>query len=128
MADSEECSTVVEWLVADWLNHATGLTDCQAHLTVPSPRPERFITVERTGQARSLTQERSTLTVKVYAPTLWEAALLTDEYVVPRLESMPSGVTDVAAVDVLSVFNNPDPGPPPAQRRQVNIQVIRPAR
>ncbi|QPK80818.1 DUF3168 domain-containing protein [Schaalia sp. ZJ405] len=79
-----------------------------AFVDVPAKRPQRFITVERTGGRRDSLSDKVTLAVQAWAETRAQAALLADE-VTQLLLDAPLTLPTLASVDVLSVYNFPDP-------------------
>lgn len=106
----------------DWLNSDTNLTGYKATAVVPSKRPKRFITVQRTGGVTSQFVDRAGLTIAVYAPTQQEADETGESVVRARLMAMPS-VPDVGRVSIESMYEQPDveAGCP---RYEINVQVI----
>lgn len=111
----------VEQTVVEWLNADKSLKDCHASLSVPETRPERFVTVERTGGAETPIRSQATIAVQAWERTRWKASELA-LLVRSRLETLTE-LEPVARVDVLSLVHLPDPGPPFMERYQIAIQV-----
>lgn len=74
---------------------------------VPEHRPQRFITVERTGGPRTHLWDSPMFAVQAWAPTEVEASALADEVAVAILDWQASSI--VAYSDVRSVYAFPDP-------------------
>lgn len=64
-----------EALLISWGN-STGLLDAPFSVNVPTDRPERFFTVERTGGGSSFYQDRPLLAVQAWAPSRADASRL----------------------------------------------------
>lgn len=95
-------------LIAE-LNRDSALTS--AHLKVfgevPAERPERFITVERTGGGRDGLLDNAQLAVQVWAGSTYDALRLA-ELVAGVLTRLPARLPWLAAVTVNSIANFPD--------------------
>ena len=111
----------LEQVVRDRL--ADALPDVPVSFSVPADRPERFVTVERTGGSEESHRSLPLLSVKVYDATRFKASDTAMRLVLPALQALDDHPA-IARVDVESVYNNPDPGPPYAPRYQINIQLI----
>lgn len=74
---------------------------------VPETRPQRFITVERTGGQRTHLWDSPMFAVQAWAPSEAEASALADEVAVAILDWQASSI--VAYSDVRSVYAFPDP-------------------
>lgn len=109
--------TVKDWIDAD--PDGDGLT---AYLEVPADRPRRFVTIEREGGAELEYSSHPVLAVQAWAETRWQASRLATETVLPRLLDLDM-LDPIAAVNVQSVIDLPDPGPPPQPRYQITIQL-----
>ncbi|MCD4549677.1 hypothetical protein [Schaalia sp. lx-260] len=79
----------------------------KAYAQIPATRPPTFVTVERTGGARTHLDDTATLAIQAWAPTRRSAAALADEVasIVMRAWELPQ----VGRVSVESVYNFPDP-------------------
>ena len=66
----------VEVLIVDWINDESAMPSAgfEASMDVPGTRPERFITVERTGGPEGLITGSPVLAVQVWAKYRFEAA------------------------------------------------------
>lgn len=80
----------------------------QAFGGVPESRPGEFVTVERTGGRRTRVIDSGTYAVQVWAGSTAEAMTLANR-VADLLVDAPRVVDAVASVDVVSVYNFPDP-------------------
>lgn len=84
--------------------------ECEAYAEVPNPRPERFVTVERTGG--HLTDngaiDRPTVAVQTWAESRSEAASLAAK-VAQLLLVMPYETVNVMRCECNSLYNFPDP-------------------
>lgn len=112
----------IETTVVQWLNTGLEPQGVHASMSVPSDRPKRFVTVERTGGGDEPHRSLSTLAIQVWAEDRYEASEAALNLVQPRLESLTE-LDPIAQVDILSVVHLPDPGPPEAERYQINIQI-----
>ena len=112
----------IETTIVQWLNASDTLKDAPASLSVPPDRPERFVTVERTGGMEGPYMATPTIAVQAWcASSRHEAARLAG-LVRDRLMTL-TGIDEVADVSVESVTHYPDPGPPFAERYQILIQL-----
>ncbi|MDU2421300.1 MAG: hypothetical protein E7D48_04185 [Bifidobacterium scardovii] len=111
-----------EQAVIDWLNRSPDLADCPASLSVPAERPDRFITVERTGGADTDIDSTPTIAVQVWTPNRWEASDLATRIVRPLLLGLDM-LDPIAKTEIQSAYNNPDPGPPQHARYQFVITL-----
>ena len=112
----------IETTIVQWLNTDPDLDGIHASLSVPPDRPDRFVTVERTGGMEG--PYRSTPIVAVQAwdsEGRYKAAQLA-ETVKRRLMSL-TDIDRVADVSIESVVHLPDPGPPFTERYQILIQA-----
>lgn len=98
------------------------LPDVPVHAQVPSTRPPMFITVERTGGPRDLIQDRGTYALQCWAPTRAKAAALSKQ-VADAVLHLPATTPALAATDVVSVHNFPDPDSGQA-RYQVTVNAV----
>lgn len=95
----------VEQALVEWLPGAVGVP-CFAD--VPDPRPDSFLTVERTGGSSSLGVDRPGVAVQAWAPTRERAsrlALTARDALVLRSAEIP----EICRCSVDSVYNFPDP-------------------
>lgn len=75
-----------------------GALGVPCHPTVPADRPERFVTVERTGGTRGAFLNKPNVAIQSWAPTEQEASELADE-VDAVMEALPYGSSGVTKVD-----------------------------
>ena len=95
----------IEATVINWFNTQNlGVT---AYGGVPADRPNRFVTVERTGGAVTTFRDFPTLAVQTWAQSAAAAAALADtiRHALPGLTS----VEQIARVEIGSTYNWPDP-------------------
>lgn len=95
----------VEQALVEWLPGAVG-APCFAD--VPDPRPDSFLTVERTGGSASLGVDRPGVAVQAWAPTRAAAsalALAARDALILRSTEIP----EICRCSVDSVYNFPDP-------------------
>ena len=112
----------VETMIVQWLNASDTLKDAPASLSVPPDRPERFVTVERTGGSEGPYRSMPTVAVQAWSLTSrYEAARLAG-LVRDRLMTL-TDIDEVADVSIESVTHYPDPGPPFTERYQILIQL-----
>lgn len=112
----------IETTVVQWLNTGLEPQGIHASMSVPPDRPKRFVTVERTGGGDEPHRSLPTLAIQVWAEDRYEASEAALNLVQPRLESLTE-LDPIAQVDILSIVHLPDPGPPEAERYQINIQI-----
>lgn len=109
----------VEAALVAWLPGAVGVP-CFAD--VPDPRPETFLTVERTGGSSSLGVDRPGVAVQAWAPTRERAANLAltarDALILRSIE-----VPQICRCSVDSVYNFPDPDSRGA-RYQLSVSLV----
>lgn len=83
--------------------------DYEAFADVPNPRPDYFITVERTGGGDLEKDiDLPTVAVQSWSPTRYEASLLSKD-VDALLLDMPGEVEDVMNCERDTLYNFPDP-------------------
>lgn len=111
----------IEKTVMDWLNESPDLSNHPSAFDVPSNRPERFISIERTGGATGTYMDESLVSVFVWDTSRWNASQAC-ESAVERLKSMHE-LPEVALCEIISHYNNPDPvsGSP---RYQINCRIV----
>ena len=90
-----------------WLNADPSVT-VEAFGNVPEVRPPSFVTVERTGGQQTTFIDSPALAVQCWAGTRSEAMELAD-LVASRLRDGWRQQSYVAACDVNSIYNFPDP-------------------
>lgn len=112
MFDVEEC-------LINWLTEKTGYP-CYAE--VPGNRPERFITIERTGGEASLGKDEPLLAVQTWGPTRAEASALALR-VRNVLVLEACDILQILKCDVSSIYNFPDPDSRQA-RYQLDVELI----
>lgn len=96
----------VEATVVAYLNDLDGIPSTSTN--VPSPRPPRFVTVERTGGGKGRFQDSPTVAVQCWAQSRHEAEALADA-VAMALQMMRATVPEAKRVDIGGVYNFPDP-------------------
>ena len=101
----------VEATVARYLGRL--LEGVEASVVVPEPRPERLVTVQRTGGGVSNRLDHPTLAVQSWAPTLMGASALARE-VDDLMRSAPYELPDVFGVESTTIqqWRDPDSGAP----------------
>lgn len=103
--------------------HLNGIDDrpAEAFLEVPSPRPERFVTVERTGGGRRDVRDLPSLAVQCWAKSRYEASELA-RAVAGCIEAFRAHPR-IGRVEVSSVYNFPDleSGSP---RYQMTVEIV----
>ncbi|KFI50014.1 hypothetical protein [Bifidobacterium biavatii] len=115
MADPEQ-------VVCQWLADDPNLADWHVSLDVPAKRPDRLITVERTGGDETRFVAHAMLAIQIWAPTRNEAMDTARQIVLPRLHDV-NQLDEAGALSVNSVYNFPDPGPPMRPRCQIVAQI-----
>lgn len=92
------------------IRYLTESLDCTAYAEVPNPRPDRFVTVERTGGTQTLmgAVDRPIVAVQSWERTRREAERLSAE-VDALMLAMPLDVMNVMGCDRNSLYNFPDP-------------------
>ncbi len=111
----------LEQIVRDQL--ADAMPDIPVSFSVPADKPQRFVTVERTGGSEESHRSLPLLSIKVYDTTRFKASDTTTRLVLPAIQTLDDHPA-IAKVDIESVYNNPDPEPPYQARYQINIQLI----
>lgn len=96
----------IEATVAQYLGGL--IEDAEASVVVPEPRPERLVTVQRTGGGISNQLDHPSLAVQSWAPTLMEASALARE-VDKLMRSAPYVLPDVFGVEATTVQEWQDP-------------------
>lgn len=94
---------MVETLVLDYLNSAL---DAPCFMEVAEKRPGRFVVVEKTGSKPSEHLIYSTLAIKSYGPSLFEAAQLSRN-VVAAMAMLPL-LDEVSRCELNSEYNYTD--------------------
>lgn len=107
-------STVIQWL-------SENTPDYPASAATPDPRPERYITVERTGGTRDRFKDDAMLIVQVNAPTRSQAAD-TAEQVADLLLDMWR-LPEIADVEIHSIADASLNGPPVEHRYQITVEI-----
>lgn len=114
----------IEGAVIAYLGDALSLDDCTVYAEVPNPRPEKFVTVERTGGSDlEKFVDQPTLAVQSWAPTRYEASELARD-VDALLLDMPGEVINVMGCDRNSLYNFPDPDSRQARYQGVYDLVV----
>lgn len=107
----------IEAFVVRYLNDSL---DYVAATNVPNPRPEKLITVERTGGPESLGIDRPTLAIQCWAPSRAESAALAYE-VRDCLEGLEL-CDEIGSCSINSLYNFPSEKDEP--RYQIVIDVV----
>lgn len=97
--------------------------DVPVSASVPKDRPERFVTVERTGGALDTFRDLPQFAIQVWGKSTADAAALADEVrkTLPRLTEL----THVARVNVGGTYNFPDPDSSQARYQTVCDLVVK---
>jgi len=93
-----------------------------AFMEVPTPRPARFILVERIGGGRVDVRDRPLVSIQWWDESRWRASEGAD-LVAQFTRSLSLSHPQVARVTIESIYNNPDPASEQA-RYQVNATII----
>lgn len=96
---------MVETLVLDYLNSALAVP---CFMETPEKRPGRFVVIEKTGSKPTEHLIYSTLAIKSYGPSLFDAAQLSRE-VVTAMAMLPL-LDEVSRCDLNSEYNYTDTG------------------
>ena len=94
----------------------------KAFVQVPATRPEKFVTVERTGGKIDAFSDSPTFAVQAWAPTKAEAAALAEQ-TASAIDSWPMTEPSVADATVESLYDFADPDSR-SQRFQLTAHVI----
>ena len=86
-------------IVKATIAHLSGVLDARVSASVPASRPDKFVTVERTGGYVSLTSDQATLTLQAWARDRQTCETLA-ESVVSAMLDMPSEIEGVMRVDI----------------------------
>lgn len=113
----------IEVLLVDWFNASTPLRqeELEAFLDVPSERPARFITVERTGGPEGQITGAPTLAIQIWAKHRFEAADLARA--VAGAAQAAVILPGIARVAIPSIYNFPDPDSRHA-RYQLTVEIV----
>lgn len=90
---------------------------------VPEERPERFVTVERTGGARSIGSDRPALAVQAWAQTDAEAAQLALGCADALVRECAREIPQVCRCTVEGVYDFPDPDSRQS-RQQLSVYMV----
>lgn len=98
----------IETLLVQWLNTDPALRDYPASMDVPADRPQRLITVERTGGDDGLTGGHPMVAIQVWGVSRYECSQ-TAGLVRRRLLAMPADplLDAVTGVTIQSTVNFP---------------------
>ncbi|MGO1319929.1 MAG: hypothetical protein ACTII7_07785 [Galactobacter sp.] len=113
----------VETLLVDWLNHDAWLAHegVETFLEVPEDRPNRFITVERTGGNEDIIRGFPTLAVQTWSEHRHDAGNLAHQAAL-AVRSMVRHPL-VAKATVAGLYSFPDPAS--AQPRyQLTVELV----
>ena len=113
----------VEALLVDWVNDESAMPSAgfEAFMDVPTDRPERFITFERTGGPEGLITGSPMLAVQVWAKYRFEAADFA-QALARELRKLVF-LSWVGRVAVSSIYNFPDPDSSQA-RYQLTVELV----
>ena len=100
----------------------TYLYPVKAFVQVPATRPEKFVTIERTGGKIDAFSDAPTFAVQAWAPTKAEAAALAEQ-TASAIDSWPKTEPSVADATVESLYDFADPDSR-SQRFQLTAHVI----
>lgn len=109
----------IEQALIDWL---PGKIGCECLAEAPDPRPERFVTVERTGGEASLGVDRPMLAVQAWGKSSEDAsalALAARDALVGDFWELP----EVCRCSVSSIYRFPDPDSRQA-RYQLDVEAV----
>lgn len=109
----------IESLLVEHLN-GSGL-DCEAFMDVPHPRPETFVTVERTGGGHDAFRDMPQVVVQSWARSRWEASELANDVADALWQARFH--PRIARVTVGSINNFPDPDSGHA-RYQIFVSMV----
>lgn len=100
----------------------SALYPVKAFVQVPATRPEKFVTIERTGGKIDAFSDAPTFAVQAWAPTKAEAAALAEQ-TASAIDSWPKTEPSVADATVESLYDFADPDSR-SQRFQLTAHVI----
>lgn len=108
-------STVIQWI------NQHPPDGYAAYGSTPDPRPERYITVQRSGGVRDRYKDDAMLIVQVHAPTRSQAAD-TAERVADLLLDMWQ-LPEIADIEIHSIADMTLNGPPIDHRHQITAEI-----
>lgn len=88
------------------LDHLSAVLDAPCGMGVPPDPPPHFVVLEKTGETRENCIRDAILAVQSYAPTLLEAATLSEAVVAAMLNAVQ--LPSVAAVELNGNYNFTD--------------------
>lgn len=97
---------MIEKTLYDFLTASLTAASIPVYTEIPKDRPEKFVTLERTGGTRSNYIETATMAFQMWAPTLYEAASLCET--VKAIVDASIALPDIAAVELVSNGNFTD--------------------
>lgn len=100
----------------------SALYPVKAFVQVPASRPEKFVTIERTGGKIDAFSDAPTFAVQAWAPTKAEAAALAAQAAI-AIDGWPKTAPEVADATVESLYDFADPDSR-SQRFQLTAHVI----
>ena len=98
------------------------LSPVKAFVQIPASRPEKFVTIERTGGRIDAFSDAPTFAVQTWAPTKAEAAALAKQAAV-AIDNWPKTAPEVADATVESLYDFADPDSR-SQRFQLTVHAI----
>lgn len=99
------------------LDHLSAVLDAPCGMEVPPDPPPHFVVLEKTGETRENCIRDAILAVQSYAPTLLEAATLSEAVVAAMLNAVQ--LPSVAAVELNGNYNFTD-----AATKQYRYQAV----
>ena len=109
----------IEQTLLEWLPKKTGYP---CYIDVPLSRPDRFVSIERTGGEASIGKDEPLLAVQAWGPTRADASAIALE-VRDALILHACEILQVLKCDVTSIYNFPDPDSRQA-RYQLDVEMI----
>lgn len=109
----------IETIIVQYLATKTGMP---VSLSVPSPRPDEFITVERTGGAENRYSANAILAVQCWSDSRLHASALANR--VSMLLGDAVSVLPLASCSVESNYHFPEVTPPRQERYQLTVTCI----
>lgn len=94
----------IEEIIIDYLRGRLGGVKVSAD--IPRPRPDRFVTVERTGGSATRFLDRPAIVVQCWGTSRLDASNLGLQ--VRRVLLDVDGLDDIAKIDVAGLYNWPD--------------------
>ena len=96
---------MIEEIILTYLNSQE--PSARVYTEIPKTMPSKFFVIEKTGSSRENLINRSTIAVKSYAPSLYEAASMNEEIKALMLDGLIT-LGEIASVDLNSDYNYTD--------------------